>query len=110
MVREAKLPKREHPCPHCLTKFRSPSTRDVRAPGVTGERAGKGLLGLMVTGCPALARAPFSSDPMMGRMPRSFLATAPCGAGSWSEPSCDTAAEPCVRCSSINFVLSLPSF
>ena len=25
MVKETKLPKREHPCPHCLTKFTSPS-------------------------------------------------------------------------------------
>ena len=25
MVKEAKQPKRVHPCPHCLTKFQSPS-------------------------------------------------------------------------------------
>ena len=25
MVKEAKQPKRAHPCPHCLTKFPSPS-------------------------------------------------------------------------------------
>ena len=34
MVKEAKLTKREHPCPHCLTKFRSPSTRDAHARAV----------------------------------------------------------------------------
>ena len=25
MVKEAKSAKREHPCPHCLTKFQSPA-------------------------------------------------------------------------------------
>ena len=34
MVKEAKQPKREHPCPHCLTNFRSPSTRDAHARAV----------------------------------------------------------------------------
>ena len=34
MVKEAKLPKREHPCPHCLAGFRSPSTRDAHARAV----------------------------------------------------------------------------
>ena len=34
MVKEAKHPKREHPCPHCLTGFRSPSERDRHARAV----------------------------------------------------------------------------
>ena len=29
-----KQPKREHPCPHCLTKFPSPSQRDRHARAV----------------------------------------------------------------------------
>ena len=31
MVKEGKQPKREHPCPHCLTMFPSPSHRDRHA-------------------------------------------------------------------------------
>ena len=34
MVKEAKQPKREHPCPHCLTKFRSPSHRNAHVRAV----------------------------------------------------------------------------
>ena len=34
MVKEAKQPKCEHPCPHCLTKFLSPSDRDRHARAV----------------------------------------------------------------------------
>ena len=34
MVKEAKLPKRAHPCPHCLTGFRSPSEHDRHARAV----------------------------------------------------------------------------
>ena len=34
MVKEGKQPKREHPCPHCLTGFRSPSERDRHARAV----------------------------------------------------------------------------
>ena len=34
MVKVAKQPKREHPCPHCLTKFSRPSTRDAHARAV----------------------------------------------------------------------------
>ena len=34
MVREAKQPKRVHPCPHCLTKFRSPSHRNAHVRAV----------------------------------------------------------------------------
>ena len=34
MVKEAKQPKRVHPCPHCLTGFRSPSERDRHARAV----------------------------------------------------------------------------
>ena len=34
MVREAKQPKPEHPCPHCLTKLTSQSKRDKHAHAV----------------------------------------------------------------------------
>ena len=34
MVKEVKLPKRSHPCPHCLTKFQSPSHCDAHTRAV----------------------------------------------------------------------------
>ena len=38
MVKEAKLSKRVHPCPHCLTNFPSPSKRDRHARSVHEKR------------------------------------------------------------------------
>ena len=38
MVKEAKQPKRAHPCPHCLTKFRTPCERDRHARAVHEKR------------------------------------------------------------------------
>ena len=34
MGKQAKQPKRVHPCPHCLTKFQSPYHRDRHARAV----------------------------------------------------------------------------
>ena len=34
MGKQAKQPKRVHPCPHCLTKFQSPYHRDAHARAV----------------------------------------------------------------------------
>ena len=34
MGKDVKLPKRSHPCPHCLTKFQSPSHCDAHTRAV----------------------------------------------------------------------------